>query len=460
MSYNDLKFIDSHCHLDMEPFDGDRDEVVKRALEEGIEYIINIGSDRAGNIKCLEVSGQYTHIFSTVGIHPHDAKTLDDKLFYELKQWAENPKVVAIGEIGLDFHYMNSPKDIQIDAFKKQIALARELSLPIIVHSRDAKDETLDILKKDASGMPGVLHCFSGDIDMAKQVINMGFYISIAGPVTFKKAEELREVVKTLPDERILIETDAPYLSPVPKRGKRNEPAYVKHTAQTIADVRNVTLEDIARITTLNTKKLFKIGEMSEKGEIAYRIRDSLYLNITNRCTNRCGFCVRFHTSFVKGHNLKLESEPSAEGIITAIGDPSPYKEIVFCGLGEPLLRLDAVKEVSKWLKDKGTKVRINTNGHGNLINKRNILPELDGLVDSISISLDAEKEDKYEEVCKPDFKDSFEGVISFIKEAKKHIPEVNVTVVELPDIDIEKCKQLAEELGVGIRTRSYNVVG
>lgn len=455
-----IKLIDSHCHLDMEPFDIDRDEVIKRAKENGVEYIINIGSDRVGNIKSLALSEKFPHIYSTIGIHPHDAKTLDDKLYNELKAWAKNPKVVAIGEIGLDYHYMHSAKDVQIAAFKKQIALARELSLPITVHSREAEDDTLDILNKDAKGIPGILHCFSGDVNMAKKVIDMGFYISIAGPVTFKKAEGLREVAKMIPDENLLIETDAPYLSPVPMRGKRNEPAYVRYTAQAIADIRGVTLEDIARITTLNAKTLFKIGEIPQHGAIAYGIRDSLYLNITNRCTNRCSFCVRFHTSFVKGHNLRLENEPSAEDVINAIGDPSPYKEIVFCGLGEPLMRLDVVKEVATWLKSKGSRVRINTNGHGNMIYKRNILPELEGLVDSMSISLDAEEKEKYDKVCKPDFKDSFEGVISFIREAKKHIPEVNVTVVKLPDIDIEKCKKIAEDLGVGIRIRSYNVVG
>lgn len=456
----DIKLIDSHCHLDMEPFDIDRDDVVKRAKENDVEYIINIGSDREGNVKGLQMSERFPNVYSTVGIHPHDAKTLDDTLFNELKEWARNPKVVAIGEIGLDYHYMHSAKEEQVAAFKKQIALARELSLPITVHSREAEEDTLDILTKEAKGLPGILHCFSGSIEMAKKVIDMGFYISIAGPVTFKKAEELREVARMIPDENLLIETDAPYLSPVPHRGKRNEPAYVKHTAQAIADIRGVTLEDIARITTLNAKKIFKIGDMPKNGAIAYRIRDSLYLNITNRCTNRCGFCVRFHTSFVKGHNLHLESEPSAKEVINAIGDPSPYKEVVFCGLGEPLMRLDLIIEVSKWLKSRGSRVRINTNGHGNMIYSRNILPELEGLVDSMSISLDAEEKEKYEEVCKPDFKDSFEGVISFIKEAKKHIPEVNVTVVTLPTIDVEKCKKIAKDLGVGIRIRSYNVVG
>ncbi len=456
----------------MEAFDNDRDEAVRRAGNADIKYIINIGSDREGNIKGLKVSGKYPFIYSSVGIHPHDAKTLDESLYNELKMWIEQPgngntvasiqsnKVIAVGEIGLDYHYLHSPKEVQIDAFKRQITLARESTLPIIIHSREAKNDTLKILREDAQGVQGVLHCFSGDMDMAKKVMEMGFYISIAGPVTFKNAENLREIARLIPDEYLLIETDAPYLSPVPMRGKRNEPSFLKHTAHTLAEIRGVGISDIARITALNAMKLFKIGGFSDKEEIIYRIRDSLYLNITNRCTNRCGFCVRFQTSYVKGHNLKLEKEPSAEEIINAAGNPGAYKEIVFCGLGEPLLRLDLVKEVSKRIKQKGGKVRINTNGHGNLIHGRNILPELQGIIDSLSISLDAENEEKYEKICKPVFKNAFQAVISFIKEAEKYIPEVKITVVEIPEININKCRTIAEELGVELRIRKFNVVG
>lgn len=452
--------IDTHCHLEMEAFDDDRDEVVKRANDVNIKYIINIGSDREGNIKGLEVSSKYPCVYSSVGIHPHDAETLDESLYNELKTWVKQPKVIAIGEIGLDYHYLYSPKEAQIEAFKKQIALARDSSLPIIIHSRDAKNDTIRILQEEASGIEGVLHCFSGSKDMAKKAVEMGFYISIAGPVTFKNAKNLREIAQLIPDEHLLIETDAPYLSPVPMRGKRNEPSFLKHIASTLAEIRGVGISDIERITTLNAMRLFKIGEISDKGEIAYRIRDSLYLNITNRCTNRCWFCIRFQTSYVKGHNLKLKNEPSAEEIITAIGDPKRYKEVVFCGLGEPFLRLDVVKKVSEWIKQKGGKVRINTNGHGNLINHRNILPELQGIVDSLSISLDAENKEKYEKICKPVFKDAFDSVISFIKEAKKFIPEVKITVVDIPEININKCRKIARELGIEIRIRSFNVVG
>jgi TatD DNase family protein len=454
------ELVDTHCHLEMDAFDDDREKVIKRAEDTHIKYLINAGSNRDGNIKGLELSGKYPNVFSAAGIHPHDAGTLDAKLYNELQEWIKNPKVVAVGEIGLDYHYLHSPKGVQIEAFRKQIALAREADLPIIVHSREAKNDTIRILREEATDVAGVLHCFSGDLEMAKDVMGLGFYISIAGPVTFKNAKELREIAAFIPDDFLLIETDAPYLAPVPMRGKRNEPSFLKYTADAIAAIRGISASDLSRITTLNAMKLFRIGKIHEHGEIVYRIRDSLYLNITNKCTNKCGFCVKSRTSYVKGHNLRLEKEPSALQIIKAIKDPKAYKEIVFCGIGEPLLRLDVVKKVSKWVKENGGKVRINTNGQGNLIHGRNILPELLGIVDSISVSLDAEDAKKYEKTCKPSIKGAYEGVISFLKEAVKVIPEVKATVVKVPGINIEKCRKVAEEIGVELRVREFDMVG
>ncbi|MBI5666128.1 MAG: YchF/TatD family DNA exonuclease [Nitrospirae bacterium] len=452
--------IDTHCHLDMGPFDDDRAEVIKRAEDAGIKYLINAGSDRNGNIKGLELSKEYPNVYSSIGIHPHDAKTLDESLYKELKKWAKEPKVVAVGEIGLDYHYLHSTKGVQIEAFKKQLALAKGLGLPVIVHSREAKNDTLRVLREESADIQGVLHCFSGDMDMAEKAMELGFCISIAGPVTFKNAAELREVVKLVPDDFLLIETDAPYLSPVPLRGKRNEPSFLKHTAEVVADIRGIDISDLARITTYNAMRLFKIGDISEQGVIAYRIRDSLYLNITNKCTNKCGFCVKFRTNYVKGHNLHLEKEPTAAQVIKAIRDPKAYREIVFCGIGEPTLRLDVVKKVAKWIKGEGGRVRINTNGHGNIIHGRNIVPELKDIVDSVSVSLDAEDEKKYDKICKPTIKGAFRGVVSFIQEAVKVIPDVKVTVVKVPGVDVEKCRAVAKDLGVELRVRSFNVVG
>ena len=202
--------IDTHCHLEMADFDRDREEALKRSKDAGVEYIINIGSDRESNVKGLKLSADFPQVYLSVGIHPHDAKTLNEKLYQEITEWAGMPKVVAIGEIGLDYHYLHSPKDIQIEAFKRQLAIAKSLNLPVIVHSREAVEDTMRILKETAPHR-GVLHCFSGDMSMARQAMDLGFYISIAGPVTFKKAAQLRELTRLIPDERLLIETDGPY---------------------------------------------------------------------------------------------------------------------------------------------------------------------------------------------------------------------------------------------------------
>lgn len=450
--------IDTHCHLEMDAFDGDREDVIRRAREAGLEAVITIGSDFEGCKGAVELAGKHDPVYAAVGIHPHDAKDFNEEIFIQLKTWVNNPKVVAVGETGLDYHYDHSPRDVQREVFAAQLRFAREEGMPAVIHSREAKEDTIRILAESGIGK-GVLHCFSGDREMAEKALAMGLYISLAGPVTFKNAAGLREIAKRIPDERLLIETDAPYLAPTPHRGKRNEPAFVADTARFLAELRGVSLEDIDRITTLNAKRLFGIGSLPG-GEIAYKIRDSLYLNVTNNCTSKCTFCVRFVTDFVKGHNLRLAHEPTEDELKKAIGDPSRYQEVVFCGYGEPLLRLDAVKAVASWIKSQGGHVRINTNGHGNLIHKRNILPELQGLVDSLSISLDAQDEETYQRVCRPAFKDAFSGVVEFIREAKKYVPDVQATVVTAEGVDVDKCRQITDALGVKLRVRKLDMVG
>jgi TatD DNase family protein len=446
----------------MDAFDADRDAVISRAREAGIEAVITIGSDFGGCEQAVALTYEYDLVYATVGIHPHDAKDFNEEVFGRIKSWScnGNPKVVGIGEIGLDYHYDHSPRDVQREVFDRQLRYAREIDLPAVIHSREANGDTLRILE-DAKATKGVMHCFSGDMAMAKRVIAMGFHISFAGPVTFKNASKLREIARVVPDERLLVETDAPYLTPEPLRGrvKRNEPSFIVNTAKFLAGLRGVSPGDIERMTTLNAKQLFSIGPLPE-GEIAYKIRDSLYLNVTNRCTNHCMFCVRFHTDYVKGHNLRLRREPTADELKEAIGDPAQYREIVFCGYGEPLLRLHTVKEVASWVKEKGGMVRVNTNGHGNLIHKRDILPELQGLVDSFSVSLNAQDEETYERVCKPAFKNAYGEVLQFIREAKRYVPDVQVTVVDMEGIDVGKCRALADELGVSLRMRKLDIVG
>ena len=482
---NQSKLIDTHAHLDDPKFDNDRGDVIKRAIDAGIEYIITVGmwqkpphpcpspasgegnkeeTNRGGLEHVTELADKYDLIYTALGIHPHDAKDANDDAFDEIKKLSTHPKVIAIGETGLDYYYEHTPKDIQKAVFRKHIQIARELNLPLTIHTREAHNDTLEILVEEGVGdIGGVLHCFSGSYEMAKKCLDMGLYLSFTGVVTFPKATNIHEIVKKIPIERMLVETDCPYLAPEPYRGKRNEPTFVVETAKRIAEIKGVSFDDVARITTLNAKELFGIEKEKEEIRIAYPIRNSLYLNITNRCTNYCAFCAKFKSYTVKGHYLRLKHEPTFQDVIKAVGD-SPamkYDEIVFCGFGEPLIRLDIVKEVGLFLKKQGCKIRIDTYGLANLVHGRNVLPELK-FVDTISISLNAHDSETYQKLVKTPYGDkAFPALVWFLKEAKKHISKVVATVVAVPELDIEACRKLAEdEIGVAFRVREYNEVG
>lgn len=252
--------FDSHAHIDDKRFDADREDTIARAAAHGVTGIINIGADMASSARSVELASQHTGIYAAVGIHPHDAKDAKDTDYDQLAQWvAAHPKVVAIGEIGLDYYYDWSPRDIQQAVFIRHIDVARQLRKPIIIHDRDAHGDLLAIVKKEAQGLKGVFHCFSGSLEMAREVIKLGFYVSIAGPVTFDKSDKLKEVAAAVPLDRLLVETDSPYLTPHPHRGRRNEPAHVRLVAEEVARLRGVTLAEIAEATTANVKTLFGI---------------------------------------------------------------------------------------------------------------------------------------------------------------------------------------------------------
>ncbi len=252
-------FIDSHAHLEMKDFNRDRPEVVKRALEAGVGCIITVGTTLSDCAKALSIAAQYETVYAVIGIHPHEVKAIDAKTYDALKPMAQNRKVVAYGEIGLDFFRNLSPRDVQIRRFGEQLDLAEELDLPVVIHDREAHDETMNILKAWKGKRRGVVHCFSGDRTMARKCLDLGFYISVPGPITFPKSDKLREIVKGIPIDRLLLETDAPYLTPEPHRGKRNEPSFVVHTARRIAEVKGIPLDDVGRITSRNAKELFRL---------------------------------------------------------------------------------------------------------------------------------------------------------------------------------------------------------
>ncbi|HEY5675064.1 MAG TPA: TatD family hydrolase [Malonomonas sp.] len=462
MSAQSPALVDSHAHLDGSQFDNDRHETIQRAIDNNISHILTVGCDLESSAASVALAQKYECIYASVGVHPHDATQVTPESLQQLRQLLARPKVVALGEIGLDFYRDRSPRDIQRTAFRQQIRLAKELDKPLIVHDRDAHDEVLQILtEENAAAVGGVLHCFSGDLAMAKKCLELGFYLSFPGTISYPKNDAARDVVKAIPIDRMLVETDCPYLSPQQFRGRRNEPAYVRYTAEKIAEIKGLTIEDVARVTSRNCFDLFGIGSVDQTSKIAYQIRDSLYLNITNRCTNSCIFCAKFHDFVVKGHELKLDHEPSVAEVKQAIGDPTRYTEVVFCGYGEPLLRLELIKEIAGWLKQQGVNVRINSDGQANLVHNRNILPELAGLVDSISISLNAADAENYQRLCQSSYgTDSYQAVKDFLQQAVRYIPEVTATAVTYPGIDIAACEQVARELGVEFRAREYNEVG
>jgi TatD DNase family protein len=258
-------YIDSHAHIEMSDFDADRDAVIQRAVDAGVEIIVNIGNGDVAHDShsaALRLAEQHAFIYTTVGIHPHEARLLDDELCAHLAELAQHPKVIAWGEMGLDFYYDNSPRDAQREVFRKQLRLARQFHLPAVIHTRQAEEDTLAILRQEweDSKLPGIIHCFTGTRAFAEAAIEMGFYISFSGVVTFKKAAELREVARCIPIERLLIETDSPFLAPVPFRGRRNEPAYVVEVARSIAALRGIAPDDLGRMTSDNFKRLFQLG--------------------------------------------------------------------------------------------------------------------------------------------------------------------------------------------------------
>jgi TatD DNase family protein len=259
-------FVDSHAHIDGPEFDADRAEIIERAHAAGVTTILNVGTGdpHAGVFeRAVEVGRKYPSVYTAVGTHPHDARFYDVAAERKIKSLiTTGERVVAWGEIGLDFHYDNSPRDVQIDVFKRQLRAARECDVPVIIHTREAEPETIEILQNEYSDAErkGVFHCFSGSRDLAMRALDLGFMISFSGIVTFRKAEELRAIAKEVPLERLLVETDCPFLAPVPYRGKRNEPAYVVEVARCIAELLGVELEEIAKATSENFRRFLKLS--------------------------------------------------------------------------------------------------------------------------------------------------------------------------------------------------------
>ncbi len=260
-------FVDSHAHIDGPGFDADRADVIQRARDARVRAILNVGTGdpHSGALeRAVDLAANHESVYAAVGTHPHDARLYDQAAEDRISGLInDNERVIAWGEVGLDFHYDNSPRDVQVDVFRRQLRAARGLNVPVIIHTREAEAETIDLLRSEWSGSAraGIMHCFSGSQSLAEQAIELGMLISFSGIVTFKKADDLRAIAQQVPLDRLLIETDCPYLTPVPYRGKRNEPSYVVEVARCLADLRGISVEELANVTTSNFMRLFGLAE-------------------------------------------------------------------------------------------------------------------------------------------------------------------------------------------------------
>ncbi|MDW8096065.1 MAG: YchF/TatD family DNA exonuclease [Aquificaceae bacterium] len=453
--------VDTHCHLDLLK----EEDLLETLRDKSLEYMLTIGYDRETIKNSLKLCQENPHVFCAVGFHPHEADKVKDEDIAWLKDVAsKNPKVKAIGETGLDFYKDYSDRKKQEEVFRKQIAIARELGLPLVVHSRDAEEDTLRILREEkAYEVGGVMHCFTGSYQFMKSCVDLGFYISYSGIITYPNAQELREVVRKTPTYRLLAETDAPFLAPQPVRGKPNKPTYMKYVLEAMAQlVPNSNYEDVERMTSENAKLLFNLVNGGKKESITYVINNKLYINLTNKCNLHCLFCQRERERnfMVKGYWVWVSRDPSVEEVIKEIGDPTRYEEIVFCGYGEPTLRFSALKEIASWVKSKGGKVRVDTNGLMFTYLPEEKLKELKGVVDVWSVSLNAQDKETYNAICRPAQQDAFEKVIQFIKSAVKEGFKVVATAVDYQGVDMKKTEALARSLGADFRGRIYESVG
>lgn len=453
--------VDSHAHLDDEAFAADLPDVIARAQDAGVGRIISVGCDIPSSRAAIALADRFPAVWASVGVHPNNAAGWDGSQLAELESLLRHPKAVAVGEMGLDFHRQHAPRDRQAAAFADQLDLAASLDLPVILHARESNRQVIDTLAPRRRAWRGVMHCFSGGVPEAKECLDLGLRLSFGGPITYPNATRLREVVGELPIESFLLETDAPYLPPQSKRGQRNEPACIPAIAEAVAALKALSPGDVARITTMAARDIFGLDLPGDRGALAYRIRDSLYLNVTNRCINRCVFCRRLEHPVVKGHRLDLDHEPSVAEMLTEIDRQAGYREVVFCGYGEPLLRPDFVREVATILKARGARIRVNTNGLADRHMGRHLAKELAGLVDDYSVSLNAPDDRAYSSICHPlTGPGSHQAVIDFAREALSAGASVTLTAVDLPGLDMNTMAGIAASIGARFRIRRLDQVG
>ncbi|UCH78720.1 MAG: TatD family hydrolase [Candidatus Coatesbacteria bacterium] len=452
---------DTHAHLEHDDFAADVDAVVGRAREAGVRYLVVPVCAAADAARGLDLARRHEEVYFAAALHPNCGLPLDADekagLREALARGQAEGLAVAVGECGLDYHYLALPREQQLEILRWHLALARELDLPVILHQREAQEDLQRTLETE--GVPprgGVLHCFSGDAAYYRWARDRGLFVSFTGNVTFGgKARPPASSFAELELATTMLETDTPYMTPVPHRGTRNEPAYLPLVAAGVAAAAGRAGDDVAAETTLAARTFFGLPP-DFGGAVVYRYRKAQYVNLTNRCTNDCSFCVRNFAAGVGGVELRLRMEPTAAEVLAALGEVAAAEEVVFCGYGEPTLRWEVVKEIARALKRRGGRVRLNTNGSAALTQGRDVTPELAGLVDRVSVSVNAPDAAAYQRLCRPGApgEEAWRAVEEFVQGARRHVPEVVVTAVAEEAVAPEAMEALARRWGVGFRLR------
>jgi TatD DNase family protein len=418
--------IDSHCHLNLQHFDDDREGAIARAVSDGVIAFVNIGYDRASLRETMELIEEYPFVFGAAGVHPHDAASLNDELEAKIRQALDHPRVVAVGEIGLDFHRTLSPREVQVDVFRRMIKLAREKDKPIVIHCREAFNEVIDVLESEGGSYRGVFHAFSAGEAEARKVAELGFHVGIGGVVTYRNAR-LDETVATIPIDRIVLETDSPYLTPHPWRGKRNEPSFVTHVARTVARTKGLSPVEVDRATTESTLAAFGLSASALPRPV-YKIEGAVYIQAAT------------------AEPADLDAVPS-EGV----------SEAIITGFTDPLERPEHVLALASSARARGWRVRVNTTGLANQAAGRDVTPELAGNVDEVNIVLFGATAKAHDELAFPAVGGEGWGSIrEFVRGSVAAGIETVCEFIAVPGFEAEQCREFTRDVGAKYDIRMY----
>jgi len=411
------------------------------------------GISLESSLNAASLSETRTGVYAAAGIHPNEFNPDSPGDYDGIPEILLRPRVIAVGETGLDLYRDRVSVKMQIELFEQHIRLAEAFGLTLIVHSRSAEKEVLDVLGDDVA-VPVIMHCFTGPDYIAREAADRGYYIGLAGPLTFRKNLRLRELVGSLRTDRILIETDAPYLSPEPFRGRRNEPSNIKYIADAISEIWDRDLSVTAGILMKNSLKALQLGPV-RRTDLVYQLYGNIYMNITGRCTNRCRFCIKERTDGIGGYYLAHHGEPPEGRLESIIGtlSPSMGKELVFCGYGEPTIRPELLLKLAESASDRGFAVRLNTNGTCLTWLSPEQTIELLKPFDAVSISLNASCREEYNSICRPAEENTWDRLMEFIELARR-VTSVRLTAVRFPGVPMESVEKLAKNLNLPFRIR------